>query len=181
MRIQPATAESDPPQVWMPTHNEMDILMDRKNIDNIDWKIIRILSRNARTPASDISQALAIPESTVRFRINRLTKNNVIKLTAVSNPVSFGYNVWVNIHIEADIYNLNDVIKTLNSNKNLYFVGMTSGEYNIIVTGLFESNDDLIEFNRTVLGKTAGILRVSTLPILSVSKRELSIDFEADE
>jgi len=48
-------------------------------LDLIDQKILYFLDLNARETASSLAKKLKIPKQTINFRINRLTKNKIIK------------------------------------------------------------------------------------------------------
>ena len=48
-------------------------------IDLLDRKIIYHLDLDARQSVSAIAKKLKVPKQTISFRINRLTKNNIIK------------------------------------------------------------------------------------------------------
>jgi len=51
----------------------------RENLDDVDKRIIQILSLDSRTPFTKISKELSISEGTVRQRVTRLTTQGVIK------------------------------------------------------------------------------------------------------
>jgi Lrp/AsnC family transcriptional regulator of lysine biosynthesis len=57
-------------------------------LDSIDNKILELLRQNSRTSNSDIADKIGLTEGTVRNRIKRLVKTNVIKkFTIETRPV----------------------------------------------------------------------------------------------
>ena len=57
-------------------------------LDSIDNKILELLRQNSRTSNSDIADKIGLTEGTVRNRIKRLIKTNVIKkFTIETRPV----------------------------------------------------------------------------------------------
>ena len=60
--------------------------MDPAQLAPIDVRIIRALHENARSSMSKIASRLAMPESTVRHRLNRLVRLGIIEFAAIVNP-----------------------------------------------------------------------------------------------
>ena len=58
--------------------------------DEIERKIVDLLMEDGRMPASEIARRLGdgTSERVIRYRIDRLIKENIISLTAVVNPKS---------------------------------------------------------------------------------------------
>ena len=56
-----------------------DLRRSEKNLDQIDRRILQILTRDSRTPFTRISKELSVSEGTVRQRVNRLIVQGVIK------------------------------------------------------------------------------------------------------
>ena len=71
-------------------------------IDSLDYLIIQELHQNARISASDIARKFDANERTVRNRIDKLVRENVIRLTAIVNPVKFGYITAADIFLDAN-------------------------------------------------------------------------------
>lgn len=49
-----------------------------KNLDEIDYKIMKILQKNARIPISKISQKVAMSQPSVKERISKLEERKII-------------------------------------------------------------------------------------------------------
>ncbi|HZT18901.1 MAG TPA: Lrp/AsnC ligand binding domain-containing protein, partial [Dongiaceae bacterium] len=56
----------------------------------------------------------------------------------------------------------------------VYFVGITTGNYDILVGAVFRSNDEMLEFITAYLPRIPGITRTSTSTVLDVVKRFLT-------
>ena len=60
-------------------------------MDELDDKILKILTENCLTPFVTIAKKLRVAEGTVRYRVQRLQKNGVIRgFRAVIDPVYLG-------------------------------------------------------------------------------------------
>ena len=80
-------------------NSEEKIEVKRKDIE-----ILKILSKNARTPIIEISKKLNINANTIAFRIKNLEKKKVI----LGYKIIFGFSKINYIYIKVDL-NLNDI------------------------------------------------------------------------
>jgi DNA-binding Lrp family transcriptional regulator len=66
--------------------------LQQTRLDNIDLQIIRLLSRDSRTPYKGIASIVGISSNAVKERISKMVSNGVIQGFIVRiNPVIFGY------------------------------------------------------------------------------------------
>jgi Lrp/AsnC family transcriptional regulator, regulator for asnA, asnC and gidA len=144
-------------------------------VDGIDIAIVQCLRNDARMPSSQIAAKLDIPESTVRHRLNRLLQEKVIQFAVQTNPHMLGFPIWVNIELQVALAQIQSVAEQIAQMEEIYFVGMTTGPYDVIAGGVFRSNADLLDFTLNRLGAICGIGRVSTSLILNIVKREPSV------
>ena len=139
-----------------------------------DIEIIRCLNEDARSSVTKIAGRLAMPESTVRHRLNRLLDAGVVEFTAVPNPLQLGYQVWAIMEIQAELSRIRGIARELADRPEVYFVGITTGSYDILAGAVFRSNDELLDFITGYLPKVPGIIRTSTSTVLDVVKRFLT-------
>src|SRR5262249_16356824 len=147
---------------------------ERSRVSAVDVRIIRCLNEDARASVAGIAEQLAMPESTVRHRLNRLVEDGVIEFTAVPNPLHLGYQIWSIIEIQAELAQIRAIAKRLAAEPEVYFVAITTGSYDILAAAVFRSNDELLEFITGPLPKTPGIIRPPTSSVLDVVKRFLT-------
>ena len=62
-------------------------------IDEMDRRIIRLLQKNGRMPSTEIAREIAVTETTVRHRVNRLIDEGLIQIVAVPTPKAAESNV----------------------------------------------------------------------------------------
>jgi Lrp/AsnC family transcriptional regulator for asnA, asnC and gidA len=139
-----------------------------------DLGIIRCLNDDPRSSVAKIAAHLRMPESTVRHRLSRLIRHRIIEFTAVANPLQLGYQIWAIIEIQADLRKMRAVAQQLAAAPEVYFVGLTTGGYDILAGAVFRSNDELLEFMTGALARIPGIIRTSTSSVLQVVKRSLT-------
>lgn len=81
--------------------------------DELDRSIIHLLQRNARIPASTMADQLGANERTIRKRINRLVSAGAVQLTALVEPVVFGYGLSVDVFLEIDTKSSHETLNWL--------------------------------------------------------------------
>ncbi|MGI6852542.1 Lrp/AsnC family transcriptional regulator [Mesorhizobium sp. 1B3] len=141
------------------------------NLDELDVGIIKHLHQDARAPAKAIADSLGVPESTVRNRLSRLIKSNVIEFVALTNPLNLGHTTWIMMEIEVETKSIRRVAKKLSSLSEVYFVYITTGSFDIFAGATFASNAEFVDFLTNQLANVEGIVRVNTRAILETHKR----------
>lgn len=63
-----------------------------RRLDAVDKGIIEALQRNGREPFRRIAATLGVSEATVRARYARLCGDDIVQVTAVTNPLGLGYD-----------------------------------------------------------------------------------------
>jgi len=130
-------------------------------LDGVDNKILEILRQNSRTSNSDIADKIGLTEGTVRNRIKRLIKTNVIKkFTIETQPVQTEAIVLIRTKTRGSKETLRKIRKHVD---RLY---ETAGEYDIAA---YLTADDLATINgivdklRTVEGinSTVTLLKIA--------------------
>ena len=100
----------------MGTHNE-----------EADYKIIRILQRNGRIPNTEIAKTIGVSEATVRNRLQKLLKDEIIQIVAVANPFKLKTGIIGNIRIKAENNKINQVADELSKVDELWYVAQLAG------------------------------------------------------
>jgi Lrp/AsnC family transcriptional regulator for asnA, asnC and gidA len=154
--------------------------MDPIRLAPVDIGIIRCLHEDARRSVASIAEELGLPESTVRHRLNRLVKQGVVEFTALTNPLQLGYQIWAIVEIQAELKQIRPVAKRLAAAPEVYFVGITTGGYDVLAGAVFRSNADLLDFITGRLSRIPGITRSSTSSVLEVVKRTMTFPLPAD-
>ena len=158
----------------MPTERLTRTRAGNLKLTTTDVGIMRCLSRDARSPISKIAASLKVPESTVRHRLKRLVQSKLLSFAAVTNPLELGYQIWAVIEIQTDIPHVRAVAKELAELPEVHFVGITAGSYDVLVTAVFRSNAELLDFVTHRLSRIKGIGRTSTSTVLELVKRSVT-------
>ncbi len=150
--------------------------MERAPVDSAklapaDVEIIRSLQGDPRGSVARIASRLSMPESTVRHRLNRLVRQGLIEFTVMTNPLQLGYQIWAIVEIQAEMPKIRAVAKSLADAPEVYFVGITTGGYDVLAAAVFRSNQELLDFITRRLSRVSGIVRTTTSSVLEVVKR----------
>jgi Lrp/AsnC family transcriptional regulator, regulator for asnA, asnC and gidA len=141
-------------------------------LNALDADIITLLQSDGRCPNTEIARQLKVAEGTVRNRIARLLKEDVIKFGVWPNPLKIGYQTYAFIEIQVNPPDLEEVAERLASFPEIAFVGICTGSFDIHVAALFYSNDHMYELITKRLNHVKGVLRTSTSTVMRIVKRE---------
>jgi len=129
----------------------------RTQLDELDYQIVRALHADARVAASEISRLTGANERTIRKRIDRLVDEGIIRLTAIINPLAFGYVTAADILLEADPALEEEIVQRLFSMPEITYVAFGQGSQEISIEARFKDNDEMREFLRKTLPSIPGV------------------------
>lgn len=131
-------------------------------VDDLDMRIAEALQQDARQSSDELGKKLGISPSTIRRRVSNLIQENVIRIIALTNPVSTGHNVWAMMGLNVKMGTTNRVADALLQFPFCYTISVCLGRFDIIVFARFRSTEDLTEFVTTELAKIDGITSCET-------------------
>jgi Lrp/AsnC family transcriptional regulator, regulator for asnA, asnC and gidA len=135
-------------------------------VDELDRRIIACLQASGRQSNTQIASQLGVTESTVRKRIDRLLANEVIRITAVANPLKLNYPIVAILGIHAEPTQINTVAQALNELPEFRFIGITTGVWDFVTEAWFESLIELYTFLSERLWPIKGITRVEASHVI---------------
>lgn len=139
-----------------------------RRVDELDRRIIAHLQESGRLSNTEIAARLGVTESTVRKRIDRLLADEVVRITAVADPLKLGYPIIAIVGVQVAPARINDVARALERFPEFRFIGLTSGVYDFIAEAWFHSVDELRRFLTERLGQIEGITRLETAHVLKM-------------
>jgi len=131
--------------------------------DKIDLQIIDLLIDNGRMPAAEIARRIGgVSERAVRYRIERMIADELIKVSAIVNPRKFGYPLVADIVIEVETNQIQAVGETLAMNECVTYVACSIGEKDLSVQVVANSTEEVYYFATQVIGKIPGVIKTTT-------------------
>ena len=109
-------------------------------LDEVELKILRLLQEEGRLSYSDISKLLKIPQSTVRFKVNKLLREGYIKkFVAILDPVKLGFPIIMIMLLKTDPHKFNTIFNEISSLEEVHHMFQITGKYDIIA--IFHARD----------------------------------------
>ena len=134
--------------------------------DAVDQHILSILEDNGRATNREIAEQVGVSEGTVRNRIERLIRDDILRIVGVTNPARLGLNTAAVVSISAELSRLSEIAEQIAAAQGVVYVGYTTGNADIIALAFFPSNDELTDFMTQTLAAIPGILKAETNIIL---------------
>lgn len=121
--------------------------MATDKIDNLDKKILSILSQNARIPFKDVAAECKVSRAAIHQRVQHLIDGNVIMGSGFDvNPKSLGYTTctYVGITLErGSMYK--EVVERLTHIPEIVECHFTTGPYTMLVKLFARDNEQLMQ------------------------------------
>lgn len=132
-------------------------------IDKVDMEIINMLMEDGRMRAAEMARRLGNKsERAVRYRIDRMLQNNVIKLSAIVNPKGVGLNVVADVWIRTEADSIMEVAKKLVEFENISYVACSIGETDISVQVVAADTEEVYGFVTEIICKIPGVTKTTT-------------------
>lgn len=128
-----------------------------QTFDKLDYDILQALHKDARVAASEIARLTGANERTIRKRIDRLVELDIIRTSAIINPLAFGYVTAADIFLEVNPDLEQEIIKTLMAMPEVTYVAYGQGSNDISIEARFKDNDAMREFLRHTLAGMPGV------------------------
>ena len=155
-----------------------------EKIDNLDKKILSILSKNARIPFKEVAEDCNVSRAAIHQRVQKLIEGGIITGSGFDvNPKSLGYRTctYVGITLErGSMYK--EVVKRLELIPEVVECHFTTGPYTMMVKLYARDNEQLMHLLNGQLQEIPGVVATETLISLEQSiKREIPVKFEEIE
>jgi Lrp/AsnC family transcriptional regulator for asnA, asnC and gidA len=152
-----------------------------EKIDNLDKKILSILSQNARIPFKDVAAECGVSRAAIHQRVQHLIENGVIMGSGFDvNPKSLGYSTctYVGITLErGSMYK--DVVDCLRQIPEVVECHFTTGPYTMLVKLYAKENEQLMQLLNGRLQSIPGVVATETLISLEQSiHREIPVNLD---
>ena len=135
-------------------------------LDELDHKIIALLSEDASRTYVALAQELGVTDVTVRKRMHRLQEAGVIRVVAIVDPWKVGRRVQIICGISAELSRVHEVADMLAELEEVSYVGYTTGEYDLVIVAALKSEVELFYLLTDRIARIPGIRNMRTSNIL---------------
>jgi Lrp/AsnC family transcriptional regulator for asnA, asnC and gidA len=103
-----------------------------KNLDSLDKELIRLLSKDGRTPVPDLAAHLDVTAPTVRSRIKNLIKSGMLKIAGMINSENHQELITALIGINVQSYGkIDEVLEKTANLDQVNWAAAVTGRYDI--------------------------------------------------
>ena len=120
--------------------------LPKNKIDDLDRNIILELQEDARRSYKEIAIKLNVAESTISNRVNRLMKNDILKLQARVNPFQIEHKIAAIIGIKLSRRRHKKVVDEILKMPGITSVYLATGEYDLFIELMTDSIEELNNF-----------------------------------
>ncbi len=127
------------------------------NLDETSKKIIELLQADGRRSYASLGKSVGLSEAAVRQRVQRLLESGVMQIVAVTDPLSLGFfrQAMIGIKCEGDLDHVADLLSAM---REIDYVVITAGSFDLLAELVCESDDELLE----LLGRIRAIPSVTS-------------------
>jgi DNA-binding Lrp family transcriptional regulator len=152
------------------THGEHD------EFDEIDIAVTNLLNVNGREPFRAIADKVKISETQVRRRVARMQETGALRVMAIANPMSLGFEVVALLGIKvAPPTRITQVADVLSKLPSVTYVAICTGRYDILTEVVCTSTDDLLELMDSGIRPIPGIGGLEAMLYLELHYRTVAI------
>jgi Lrp/AsnC family transcriptional regulator, regulator for asnA, asnC and gidA len=139
-------------------------------IDALDRRIIEALAADGRQPFVRIAAELGVSEASVRHRVARLTADEVMQITAVTNPLKLGYDVVCMLGMSIDKRSMQDAAEALAALDEVTYLVACTGRHDFLLEVVCRDNRHLMDFMSVQLAAVPGVRSTESFGYLAVLK-----------
>jgi Lrp/AsnC family transcriptional regulator for asnA, asnC and gidA len=132
--------------------------------DQIDLRIVEILMEDGRMAAAEIARRVGggISERVVRYRIDRMIKDELIQIRPIVNPQVFGLTTRADVLLEVESDAIMDVAHKSMAFDCVTYVACSIGEMDVSIQLVAKDTSEIYRFVTEVLRKMPGVRRTTT-------------------
>lgn len=132
--------------------------------DIIDYNIVELLMGDGRMTAAEIARRIGhnISERVVRYRIDRMVKEEVIQIRPIVNPQVFGLVIRADVVLEVDSDSIMDVAKKVTDYDCVTYVACSIGETDVSIQVVGKDTAEIYGFVTGIIGKLPGVRKTTT-------------------
>ncbi|WP_329904347.1 Lrp/AsnC family transcriptional regulator [Porphyromonas pogonae] len=149
-----------------------------EKMDNLDLKILNIISNNARIPFKDVAEQCGVSRAAIHQHVQRMIELGIITGSGYRiNPKALGYNTCTYIGVKLERGSLyKEVFPKLMEIPEIVECHYTTGPYSMLVKLYATDNNDLMRILNGTIQEIPGITGTETLISLDLGfYRNISI------
>ena len=150
-------------------------------LDNVNLKIMDILSRDSSTPFVEIAKQVGISDATVHIRVRRLISEGVINKFTISvdnDLLGYDHLAFMGINVEPGF--ADEAIYELSSLEEVLEVHEMHGTFDLLLKIRAKHLDQMREVVENKIRKLPRILETELMTVLKTRKEEQIVSLRKD-
>ncbi len=143
--------------------------------DRIDMEIIRALQKNGRESYKNIAKKLNVSDGTVRLRVEKMIRNNYLKISASVNPLFFENCIVAQVGLNLEKRANKETMERISRFKGVQSVSNVTGRYDLIIEVFVNSRNELRQFLIEELSTISGIKATESFVFLEAINKWVEI------
>jgi Lrp/AsnC family transcriptional regulator for asnA, asnC and gidA len=140
-------------------------------IDKIDREIVGLLMEDGRMPSAEVARRIGnVSERVVRYRIENLVQQGIIRISAIPNPKKLGYSVVADVKVYVGPGQVREVARQIMGYDCVTYVGCSIGDTDLGIQIVAKTNEELYGFITDVVGKIPGVQKTTTMIVPIIMK-----------
>ena len=157
------------------------VLLPSELLDEVNLRILDILSRDASRPFVDIAKELEISDATVHIRVRRLMAAGILrKFTIATDNVLLGYDHLAFIGININEGSADEVIATLSQFDEILELHEMYGQFDLLLKIRAKSLEEMRDIVVNKIGRIPRITKAELMTVLKTIKEEQMIPLKKD-
>jgi Lrp/AsnC family transcriptional regulator, regulator for asnA, asnC and gidA len=142
-------------------------------LDEVSKGIIEQLQQDGRRSYAAIGKVVGLSEAAVRQRVQRLIDSGVMQVVAVTDPLELGFarQAMVGIRVKGRLEPVADALAAL---REVDYVVITAGSYDLLAEVVCESDDHLLSLISDEIRTIEGVVSTETFMYLRLRKQTYS-------
>ena len=150
-------------------------MADDYDTDEIDLAIVELLRENGRATNQQIADRLSLTAATVSNRIRKMEKADKLRVVAVSDFSTHGYNLMMEIAIEVEGRPASAVADDLAQLPEVFAAHLVTGRYDIDLLVALHDFDEMQSLLLDKFSKIEGIRSMMPAIALDVIKYQFEV------
>jgi Lrp/AsnC family transcriptional regulator for asnA, asnC and gidA len=142
------------------------------SLDELDRGLIELLRIDGRQPNTELARKLKVAEGTIRNRIAKLLRDDLIQVSAWVDPIRVAGQIYAHIEVEVESGKVDEVAERIAQFEEVVFEGISTGRADIFVSCVFRSTQHMDHFLTRQLASIEGIRRTSSSILLRIVRRQ---------
>ena len=132
--------------------------------DQTDLQIVEFLMEDGRMAAAEIARRIGggISERVVRYRIDRMVKDEVIQIRPIVSPQAFGLTIRADVLLEVESDAIMEVAHKAMVYDCVSYVACSIGEMDVSIQLVAKDTAEIYRFVTEVIRKMPGVRRTTT-------------------